>query len=256
MTNKDILEIAMQQSAIDAHCNAEDFLKQYNIIVESKDSAKARKYLQLPFECNLISYGTNIVASIDLQYKDIVEDYLDKYSVAHCFETPNMHILSDAFRKHNMQVCFMAEYFLPDINVIHNLDCAYELRILNKSDFSNLYLPQWSNALCEKRKELDVLGIGAYCDNNLVGLAACSADCDAMWQIGIDVIPEMRRKGIASVLTSRLACEILNRGKVPFYCCALSNIGSARNAIKSGFRPAWVELTIKPDKFVEEMNKS
>ena len=125
MTNKDILEIAMQQSAIDAHCNAEDFLKQYNIIVESKDSAKARKYLQLPFECNLISYGTNIVASIDLQYKDIVEDYLDKYSVAHCFETPNMHILSDAFRKHNMQVCFMAEYFLPDINVIHNLDCAY-----------------------------------------------------------------------------------------------------------------------------------
>jgi len=36
----------------------------------------------------------------------------------------------------------------------------------------------------------------------------------------------------------------LKRGKVPFYCCAWSNVASARNAIKSGFRPAWVEHTV------------
>ena len=62
-------------------------------------------------------------------------------------------------------------------------------------------------------------------------------------------------KGIASALTSRLAIEILERGKVPFYCCAWSNLKSARNAIKSGFRPAWVEMTVKPTSLVNEMNK-
>ena len=254
MIDKRILEIAMEQSAIDASCQASDFTRLDNVIVKSKSSLKARKYLQLPFICNLISYGTNIVASIDMQYRDIVEKYINKYSVAQCFETPSMQVINEAFKKHNMQVCFMAEYFLPDINAISNLPCDYELRIVRQKDFTNLYLPQWANALCEKRKNLDVFGIGAYHNNNLIGLAACSADCETMWQIGVDVIPEMRQQGIASALTSKLAIEILNYDKVPFYCCAWSNIKSVRNAIKSGFRPAWVEMTIKPDMFVNKLN--
>ena len=130
------------------------------------------------------------------------------------------------------------------------------MRLLENSDFHELYRPEWQNALSEGRKELDVLGVGAYDnDGRLIGLAACSADCDSMWQIGIDVLPQYRRQGIASALTGTLALEILERGKVPFYCCAWSNIRSARNAIRSGFRPAWAELTVKPKEFVERMNR-
>jgi len=80
-------------------------------------------------------------------------------------------------------------------------------------------------------------------------------DCDNMWQIGIDVLPEYRRQGIAAALVSGLAAEILQRGKVPFYCCAWSNLPSARCAIKSGFTPAWVELTAKSIEYIKEMNK-
>ena len=75
-----------------------------------------------------------------------------------------------------------------------------------------------------------------------------------MWQIGIDVLPAYRRQGIAASLTGRLAAEILQRGRVPFYCSAWSNIPSVRNAIKSGFIPAWVEMTAKPAEVVEKMN--
>ena len=100
-----------------------------------------------------------------------------------------------------------------------------------------------------------MLGVVAYDKGKLIGLAGCSADCDTMWQIGIDVLPEYRRQGIASALTSRLAVEILRRGKVPFYCAAWCNVKSVRNAIKSGFRPAWVEMTARPCDTVNEMNK-
>ena len=96
-------------------------------------------------------------------------------------------------------------------------------RVLTQEAFADLYRPEWGNALCEDRKNLDVLGVGAYDGSTLVGLAACSADCDDMWQIGVDVLPEYRRQGIASALTSRLTKEIINRGKVPFYCTAWSN---------------------------------
>ena len=81
MIDKRILEIAMEQSAIDASCQASDFTRLDNVIVKSKSSLKARKYLQLPFICNLISYGTNIVASIDMQYRDIVEKYINVSTV-------------------------------------------------------------------------------------------------------------------------------------------------------------------------------
>ena len=100
----------------------------------------------------------------------------------------------------------------------------------------------------------DVLAVGAYDGARLVGLAGCSADCESMWQIGVDVLPGYRRRGVAAALTSRLAAETLARGKVPFYCAAWSNIKSVRNAVKCGFVPAWAELTAKPEAFVRELN--
>ena len=255
MNNKQIYETAKKQSSIDLNCHADDFDKDHNVIVVSKSSPDARRYLELPFACNLVSYGNNIVASVDPKYEKIVRDYIDKYSIEHCFETPNMHVINDAFSKDGLRVCFMAEYFLPDMDILTDLPCPYETRVLTQEDFAELYNEKWSNALCEKRKNLDVLGVGTYDGETLVGLAGCSADCDTMWQIGVDVLSEYRTQGIASALTSRLALEILNRDKVPFYCCAWSNVKSARNAIKSGFRPAWVEMTIKSNEIISDMNR-
>lgn len=254
MTNREIQKIAMEQSAIDAGCEPKDFLKTENVVVNSVVHPDARRYLKLPLDCNLISYGTNIVASVSEECREAVTDYISRFPIEHCFETPNLHVLNEAMEKQGKRVCFMAEYFLPDVNVMKALDCPYELRILTKEDFSQLYLPQWGNALCKDRAHLDVLGVGAYDGDRLVGFAGSSADCDTMWQIGVDVLPEYRRQGIASAVTSHLAVEILNRRKVPFYCAAWSNVKSVRNAIKCGFRPAWVELTVKSKEFVDNMN--
>lgn len=254
MTNEEILKIALQQSAYDCNCAPEDFLADKHVLTISKAHPKARKYLSLPLKCDLVSYGTNIVAQTSPELAGIVSDYIHTYSMEHCFETPNLHVLDEALRTFGLQSCFMAEYFLPDVTRLTPLGCGYELQILHQEDFQELYIPEWRNALCADRKELDVLGVGAYDGGTLIGLAACSADCETMYQIGVDVLPSYRRKGIAAALTSRLALEILPLGKVPFYCAAWSNLKSVRNAIKSGFRPAWVEVTAKEIEFVEKMN--
>lgn len=255
MTNKEILQIAMKQSARDINCKASDFLSSEHVVVKSEVGPDARKYYKEPIACNLVSYGNNIVASVRDEYREIVAEYIEKFEFYHCFETPNMHWLNDRLSEKGQKICFMAEYYLPDATKLHMLPCNYELKLLEQSDFSDLYMPEWSNALCEDRKELDVLGVGAYDGAKLIGLAGCSADCETMWQIGVDVLPEYRGQGVAASLTSALALEILKREKVPFYCSAWSNIRSVRNAIKSGFIPTWVEMTAKPEKTVNEMNK-
>ena len=243
MTNQEILEIAMGQSAADLNCRAEDFLKNEPVVVRGGIGPGAKSYYQEPVSANLVSYGNNIVASVKEEYRGIIEEYFHKFTFYHCFETPNMHWLEERLRKEGQSVCYMAEYYLPDINKVKPLSCDYSLKILHKEDFAELYRLEWSNALCKERKHLDVLGVGAYDGKKLVGLAGCS------------VLPEYRRVGIASALTSRLAAEILERGKVPFYCSAWSNIRSVRNGIKSGFIPAWAEMTAKPAKIVEKMNQ-
>jgi len=244
MTNAEILRIAMEQHAIDANCRPEDFLRDDNIVVISKPHKDARRYLNLPFFCDLISYGKNIVASVDERVYEFVKNYINTGNTSSRFETPGIHELTNEFAKYGAIPMFMAEYWLPDVDILKPLDCSYEMRLLERENFKKYYnMPEWNNALSKNRPHLDTLAFGAYDNGKLIGLAACSADCDAMWQIGIDVLPGYRRQGVAAALTSRLAVEILARGKVPFYCCAWSNLSSVRNAIKSGFRPAWVEHT-------------
>ena len=255
MTNKEIYQIALQQSAYDCNCNAEDFLSEHNIVTVSKPHQKARKYLPLPFECDLVSYGNNIVAQVSDRTRNAVEEYIGRYDVHRCFETPFINVLNELLTPYDLKVCFMAEYFLPDVTNLKALDCGYELRVLQKSELEGLYTEQWSNCLTFHDRERDVLAVGAYDNGRLIGLAGCSADCETMYQIGVDVLPEYRRKGIASVVTSRLALEVLAMGKVPFYCAAWSNIKSVRNAIKSGFRHAWIELTARTTDFVLELSR-
>lgn len=255
MTNNEILTIALNQSSYDCNCEPDDFQATENKVVLSRANEKARAYLQLPFEFDLVSYGNNIVAQVSERMKETAEWYIGKYDVVHCFESPNIIALNGRLEEFGYAVCFMSEYFLPDVNKLKALPCDYEMKILHPKDFEQYYTDEWGNALCKSRKQLDVLAVGAFDNGNLIGLAGCSADCEMMYQIGIDVLPQYRRNGIASALTSRLAIEILELGKVPFYCAAWSNIKSVRNAINCGFKPAWVQLTARTKGFVDEMNK-
>ena len=254
MTLQQMLSIAMEQSAEDMGFQASDFLKEKNIIVPLRLGRSARRYLKMPITLNLVSYGNNIAAAVTDEVRDTVEAYLDRYTFYHCFETPSLNWLNEKLLPKGHKICFMAEYYLPASDTFPERTCLYEIRQLEPPAFDGLYLPEWSNALCAERRHLDVLGFGAYDGDKLIGLAACSADCDTMWQIGVDVLPAYRRRGIASALTGRLAGAIMERGKIPFYCSAWSNLRSVRNAIRSGFLPAWVEMTAKPSVLVDALN--
>lgn len=69
-----------------------------------------------------------------------------------------------------------------------------------------------------------------------------SADCDAMWQIGIAVVAPERGAGVGRALVGRLTELAFQRGRVPFYSADLGNIRSHALAASLGYWPAWVEL--------------
>ena len=249
MTNREVLDIALAQSAINCCCDPEDFLATKNVIRTVREQVGLPAYYKLPRVCDLVSYGSNVVICCAECLENVAARYLEGLDTAYnAFETPALYRLNELLSPFGASVRYQAEYFLPDVEAVfaHEPTCPYELRILGPHDFAGLYIPEWSNALCKERPQLDTLGVAAFDGEALVGLAGCSADCARMWQIGIDVLPAYRQRGIAAALTNKLARETFARGKVPFYCAAWSNVRSVRNALASGFKPAWVELSARP----------
>lgn len=57
----------------------------------------------------------------------------------------------------------------------------------------------------------DEIGIGAYKDGRLLGMAGATSDSDRMWQIGINVMPEAEGLGIGTMLVAAIKNEILDK---------------------------------------------
>jgi GNAT superfamily N-acetyltransferase len=66
------------------------------------------------------------------------------------------------------------------------------------------------------------------------------------WQvahrIGYDVLPDYRKQGVATAITSKLALELLHIGVVPFSGNRWANLRSLKTQLACGFKPAWVEM--------------
>ena len=88
----------------------------------------------------------------------------------------------------------------------------------------------------------DVFAAAAYYDGELAGVAACSADSDEMYQVGIDVAAGYRGRGVGAALVGIVSRWILDQGKVPYYGCGMHNVASMRLAHSVGYVPGWVSL--------------
>lgn len=232
--NNRFFETALRQSAVDAGCAPEDLMKPGNTFAASGCREGKKTFYPERVDFLAINYGFGSAVSVR-------EDKLAQVSAA----LRDSHISVGGIVPLGFTPAFEDIFFLPAGEDITPLECRYETRFLMPDGFKNLYLPEWSNALSEKRPYNDKIAVGAYDGEKLIGLAGASQDAKDMLQIGIDVLPEYRRQGIASALTSALAHEIIKTGQTPFYSCRWNNLKSFKTALRAGFIPAWTEIQAK-----------
>lgn len=245
MNNKDIKRIAMEQSAIDLNCNIEDLLQQKNKVVPSQMNVGCKKYFRQPHFCQFACYGNSLVASVDKRIEEFMTSFVNKHLGFRCFDMPQLNILNTELNKYNKCVGMIAEYYLPDITKKREVNPDFDIKILIDDEITSLYDDdRFHMALgySYESERRDVIAAVGYKNGEIIGVAGVSNDSDTMWQVGIDVIPDFREKGVASVLTTIITNEVLKQGIVPFYGTAWSNIASKNTAISSGYKSAWVEL--------------
>ena len=246
LTREDIREIALRQSAEDHGCSPEDFSAPDNRFFPSAVRKNARVYLPQPAVLDVTTYGPNAVVTCDpLLTESVRALFAREEEFWQLFAPEGVRALDALLAPLDAALSYAVSSFLPDPEAIEGFDgrCPFRMRLLGPADFAPLYRPEWSDALSAKRPELDRIGVGAYDGDVLVGLAGASQDCPSMMQIGVNVLPAYRGRGIGAALTNRLAREILDGGQVPFYSAVWANIRSTGNAVRAGFRAAWATLS-------------
>lgn len=251
MLNRQETELALKrQLSLDLNCAISDFDSDANIITVPAIRHGRREYIRGAFFFSMATMGKNAVISADGALHSWLRDYAASKPGHYLFEHGSLMEIEGQLAPHGKRLSQSHHMFLPRPGFIE-VRAGVKVRWYETDDIMGLYGGGFPNALCKEfdPKRPDMLAVAALDKGgDIMGLAGCSADCPDMWQIGIDVFPAFRGRGIATALVSLLRNEILKRGYIPFYGTSLSNLHSWNVALNSGFYPAWVEIvTVEED---------
>ena len=244
MLTKDGIERKLkEQLALELNCAPEDFSGEENVITGPVLHENRRKFSDQPFFLQMATFGAGAVISADERLHPWLREWTKGKRGFWLFEQHNYLELDRLLRGYGYKMALTHHMFTPTTEIAA-VETGFPVRWLEQGDIPPFYgREEFSNALCDRfRPERpDVLAVAALDGEEIMGMAGCSADTPELWQIGIDVLPRYRGRGIGKTLVALLRNEALRRGALPYYGTSLSNIASWRTALASGFLPAWVE---------------
>lgn len=244
-TKTEIISMAKKQLALDYNCKPLDFEKKENTITENKCLEGSRIYESDGCFLKIISIGGRAVICADEKIRPWVEEKILSQNASWLFDYGNLRAIDNKLKEFGHEIDEMPHFYLPnpvvcDVKPITTIQWFEQQDILQfKGD------RRFNEAFIFSDNYADVLGVAAFDGDIIMGMAGASEDSKTLYQIGINVLPEYRGKGIGTNLVALLKQEILKRGKVPFYGTSVSHIISKNIAINAGFFPAWAEVYSK-----------
>ena len=236
-------EKLLHQLSLDYNCTPEDLTAKDNIITVSKLNEGRRSYSPGKPFLQMVTLGRNTVIMADEYLQDFLRGFVRNRKGHSLFEFDNLTELNEEMKKYGYKINPTHHLFLPYRNVA--TEEHFPVKWLYDSEIDRFYGDErFPNAIafpvrCPVRP--DRIVCMAVDGDNIMGMTGCSEDAPHWQQIGIDVLPEYRSKGIGSYLVSLLKNRIIEMGDVPFYGTAAANIPSQNIAVNCGFRPAWTE---------------
>ena len=229
--------------AVEYNCQSRDFVGGDNKLTVSRLREGRRRYSEEAYFFHMVTTGGCAVITADEKLHPFLQDFI-KGRVGHwLFELPNLLPLERELNRFGQTLTQSHHMFLPFEDKVPV--GQYAVRWFFDEEIRPFYGdPRFPNAICAEYTETrpDRMVVCAYDGDEIMGMAGCSEDAPGWQQIGIDVMPQYRSRGVGTYLVTLLKNKILERGDIPFYGTSLSNYHSWNIAISSGFRPAWVEI--------------
>jgi hypothetical protein len=251
MTRAEVDRIARETLAADCGCPPELFGSQGVSTVRSRP-AGGRRY-QPARELMIAAYGGGaVIACSDAHFK-WTQETLGSLRQTQLFSTACISEISARIeREHpgwelggpHLRFLCASDTLVPEPYID-----GVKVRLLEPAEFAGLYArrTELSNALGQPGPaNADRLLAAAYHDGSLVAAAGASADASRLWDIGVDKIPDARRRGLAHLVVWHLTSRLLSDGIAPRYSTLIANVVSQRVARVVGYWPAWIEMEARP----------
>ncbi len=232
--------------ALEYNCAPEDFRRQENVLTVSVLREGRRIYSLEPYFFHMVTAGSNTVITADESMHPFLRELMKAPDAqGHwLMSVPNFVRIEQELNRHGYTLTQTHHMFLPASD--QTPEGNWPVRRFYDAEIMPFYGdPRFPNAICPEylAGRPDRIVICAYDEaGEIAGMTGCSEDAPHWQQIGIDVLPAYRSRGLGSYLVTMLKNEILGRGDIPFYGTVLSNYHSQQIALHAGFRPAWVEI--------------
>ena len=236
-------DILCEQLSRDYCCSREDVIDDKNHFTKYSPVDGRRRY-QEKEECylKLVCVNGKILFT---GREDIIawcQENYESYGSEWFMEAKNLRKLNNRLHQDGYQIGMAHPFYISEEK--SDVDTSgYDIKWYRGKEIEQF---RGDNRFCEAytfcKTAPDMVGVAAIKDDEILGMAGASMDSPMMWQIGINVEPNGRRKGIGKMLVALLKNEILDKGRLPYYGTSMGHIASQKVAIGSGFVPAWAEL--------------
>lgn len=231
------------------NCAPEDFLRDENLLTAPALREGRRAYRAKPPYFSMVTAGASAVVSADPELHGFLTEWMAGKPGHWLFELPNLRPLERELESRGYALTQTYHMFLP---AVHSRETpSLTVRWFPEEELEQFYGdPRFPNAIQERYRpeRPDRLAVCACDGERIMGMAGCSEDAPGWLQIGIDVLPEYRSRGVGTGLVWLLRERILEQGSLPYYGTSLSALHSWNIALNCGFRPAWVEIEAKKRK--------
>lgn len=253
-TLADARAAAMAMLAAECGCAPLDFEEEGLLVVQRPPELSriglARRYPPCAPGLALISFGSSTIVSASASIQAAVESIFAGADRDDAFAPDRLGAANALLAPHRVRAFWPSPRFLCGVDTLRDPPTPIGVRIALELDpgearIASILPSRWPHAFSPRRKPplrpTRAIGI-AYDGGELVGVAAASEDSPRFWQIGIDVAPEARGRGISPALVAPIARAALELGFLPFYSVGAANIRSIRTALSAGFLPSWLEV--------------
>lgn len=232
--------------ASEYNCSPEDFTRADNVLTSVVVDEGRGRYNTDSDLFHMVTTGGNAVITADERLHPFLRNFMKGRAGHWLFEFPNLLPLERELNRFGHTLTQSHHMFLPAKNVVPRREFA--VKWFYEREIDRFYGDErFPNAICSEffPHRPDRIVICAYDGDAIMGMAGCSEDALGWMQIGIDVMPEYRSRGVGTYLVTLLKNKILEQGNIPFYGTSLSNYHSWNIALNCGFRPAWVDIGAK-----------
>ena len=191
----------------------------------------------------ILAFNGKIVATGEEEAVEFVKELTSGKRADWVFDSSSLQSISDFLTSKGRKIDIIHPFFVKDEKTNRDYS-GLDLRFLDR-DGIEMFRGRdiFSEAFAFSPEAPDEMGVIVVEDGRMVGAAGASRDSRKLWQIGVDVLPEYRGRGIGKAVVDILSDRVIERGLIPFYGTSVSHLASVNIALSAGFRPMWTELT-------------